>query len=195
VEEQRTRARASWKGGAKEVANPAYAKLAETFKTEPDFIFGTSTKDCRIEAIVTKLGPVNELIPGESGEIVLDRTAIYAESGGQVGYRAFYDKLGIATARRSEGRVFIPLRGWWRTRSWRKRRCAWRSSAVVADAERRARIIRNHSGTHLVNAALRNILGTHVKQAGSLNAPERLPLTSRTLRMWMRKSCATSSSK
>jgi alanyl-tRNA synthetase len=46
--------------------------------------------------------------------------------------------------------------------------------AVVADADRRARIIRNHSGTHLVNAALRNILGAHVKQSGSLNSPERL---------------------
>jgi alanyl-tRNA synthetase len=44
----------------------------------------------------------------------------------------------------------------------------------VADAERHARIMRNHSGTHLVNAALRNTLGTHVKQAGSLNSPERL---------------------
>ncbi|HET6144619.1 MAG TPA: alanine--tRNA ligase, partial [Candidatus Acidoferrales bacterium] len=84
MQEQRTRARASWKGGHKDVANPVYAKLAERFKTEPDFYFSTSAKNRRIEAIVTKDGLVNELPAGAEGEIVLDRTVFYSESGGQV---------------------------------------------------------------------------------------------------------------
>ena len=84
MQEQRTRARASWKGGSKEAANPAYAKLAETFRTEPDFYSATRAKDCRIEAIITKNGATAELKAGESGEVVLDRTVIYAESGGQM---------------------------------------------------------------------------------------------------------------
>ena len=82
--EQRERARASWKGGHKEIASPAYAKLAEKTRTEPAFYFGSSAKDCRIEAIVTQAGPVNELPAGAEGEIVLSRTPFYAESGGQV---------------------------------------------------------------------------------------------------------------
>src|SRR6266702_1806375 len=182
--EQRTRARASWKGGAKEAANPAYAKLAETFKTEPDFYHGTSAKDCRIEAIIlsggahradTKSGSVNELKAGESGEIVLDRTAIYAESGGQVADTgAFYDNSESQELAEVKG-AFYPVAGLIAHKVVAKETLRVGDRvAVVADAERRARIIRNHTGTHLVHAALRNILGTHVKQSGSLNAPDRL---------------------
>jgi alanyl-tRNA synthetase len=176
MEEQRARARASWKGGAaKEAANPAYAKIAERFKTEPDFYFATSAKDACVEAIVTKNGSVAELKPGESGEVVLDRTVIYAESGGQVADTgAFYDPSGSQVVADVSG-AYYPVARLVAHRVTAKETLRVRDRvSVEADAERRARIMRNHSGTHLVHAALRNILGTHVKQAGSLNAPDRL---------------------
>jgi len=175
MEEQRTRARASWKGGAKEAANPAYAEIANRFKTEPDFYCGTTGKDCRIEAIVTKLGPVNELKPGESGEVVLDRTVIYAESGGQVADTgAFYDNSESQILAEVKG-AFYPVAGLVAHKIVAKETLRVGDRvAVVADAARRELIMRNHTGTHLVHAALRNILGTHVKQAGSENSPERL---------------------
>jgi alanyl-tRNA synthetase len=175
MEEQRKRARASWKGGSKEAANPAYAKIAEVFKTEPDFYCGTTGKDCRIEAIVTKLGPVNELKPGETGEVVLDRTVIYAESGGQVADTgAFYDNSESQILAEVKG-AFYPVAGLVAHKIVAKETLRVGDRvAVVADAARRELIMRNHTGTHLVHAALRNILGTHVKQAGSENSPERL---------------------
>ncbi|MGB6498575.1 MAG: alanine--tRNA ligase, partial [Candidatus Acidiferrum sp.] len=176
MEEQRTRARASWKGGGgKEAANPAYAKIAETFKTEKDFYHGTSAKDARIEAILGKNGPVNELKPGEAGEVVLDRTPIYAESGGQMADTGwFYDPTGTGRLAEVTG-AYYPVAGLVAHKVVAKETLHVGDRVCVqADAERRARIIRNHSGTHLVHAALRNILGTHVKQAGSLNSPERL---------------------
>ena len=183
-EEQRARSRASWKGGAKEAANPAYAKIAEAFKTEPDFYFSTSAKDCRIEAIIlpgganranTKIGPVNELKPGESGEVVLDRTVIYAESGGQVADTgAFYDNSESQILAEVKG-AFYPVAGLIAHKVVAKETLhVGDRVAVVADGARRELIMRNHTGTHLVHAALRNILGTHVKQAGSENSPERL---------------------
>ena len=175
MQEQKTRARASWKGTHKEGASPAFAKIAENAKTEKDFYHATSAKGVRIEAIVGKSGPVNELKAGESGEVVLDRTVIYAESGGQMADTgAFYDASGQQPLAEVSG-AYYPVAGLVAHKVTAKEtlRVGDRIS-VAADAQRRARIMRNHSGTHLVHAALRNILGTHVKQAGSLNAPDRL---------------------
>ena len=173
--EQQARSKASWKGAHKEAASPVYRKLADTFKTEPDFYFGTTTRDCHIEAIVTKNGEVKELKAGEEAEIVLDRTTIYSESGGQIADTGgLYDNdmsLQVAEVRGA----YYPVAGLIAHRIVAKEDLAVGDRvATVADAARRARIMRNHSGTHLMNAALRNILGTHVKQAGSLNAPDHL---------------------
>jgi alanyl-tRNA synthetase len=175
MEEQRARAKASWKGVGKEVANPAYTKLAQTFKTEPDFYFGTDTRDCRIEAIVTEKGLVNEIRKGEEAEVVLDRSSIYAEAGGQVADTGgLYDDsetLLLAEVRSA----YYPVSGLIAHRIVAKEDLhVGDRVATVADAERRAHNMRNHTATHLMHAALRNTLGTHVKQAGSLVAPDRL---------------------
>jgi alanyl-tRNA synthetase len=175
MEEQRSRARASWKGGHKQVANPVYAKLAERYRTEPDFYFETVAKNRRIEAIVTKDGAVNELPAGTEGEIVLDRTVFYSESGGQVS--------DIGTLWNNEHTMQIAeVRGaYYPVSGLIAHRVLAREKLVVgdlvvgdADAARREHIKRNHTGTHLMHAALRSILGPHVKQAGSLVEPSRL---------------------
>jgi alanyl-tRNA synthetase len=175
MQEQRTRARASWKGGHKELVSPAYAKIAETFQSGKDFYYGTAAKDCRIEAILSKGGPASGLKAGENGEVVLDRTTIYAESGGQVADTGvFYDSSESQVLAEVTG-AYYPVAGLIAHKVVAKETLRVGDRVTVAaDAERRARIIRNHTGTHLVNAALRNVLGAHVKQSGSLNMPERL---------------------
>jgi alanyl-tRNA synthetase len=175
MEEQRTRAKASWKGAGKDIANPAYSKLAQTFKTEPDFYYGTRARDARVEAIVTKQGAVNEIKRGQEAEIVLDRTSIYSESGGQVADTGgLYDNSESLEVAEVRG-AYYPVSGLIAHRIVAKEdlRVGDRV-ATVADPERRVRNMRNHTATHLMHAALRNILGTHVKQAGSLVAPDRL---------------------
>jgi alanyl-tRNA synthetase len=175
MREQQERGRASWKGRHKEAANPAYTKLAETFKTEPDFYFGTDTRDCRIEAILTKDGPVNEIKKGTAAEVVLDRTSIYSESGGQVADTGgLYDDSETLEVAEVKG-AYYPVTGLIAHRVIAKEDLhVGDRIATVANPERRARNMRNHTATHLMHAALRNILGTHVKQAGSLVAPDRL---------------------
>jgi len=89
LQEQRTRARASWKGASKESANPAYAKIAETFKTEPAFYFGTIAKDARIEAIITKNGPVKRTASRRDGEVGAGPYRHLCRVGGQMRTLAF----------------------------------------------------------------------------------------------------------
>ncbi|HXZ18609.1 MAG TPA: alanine--tRNA ligase, partial [Candidatus Acidoferrales bacterium] len=175
MEEQRTRAKASWKGAHKEAASPVYTKLAEAYRTEPDFYFESAARDCKIEAIIRKSASVNELKADQEAEIVLDRTTIYAESGGQVAdIGRFYDtseSLELAEVRGA----YYPVAGLIAHKILAKETLAVGDRiSTVADAERRAHIKRNHTATHLMHAALRNVLGTHVKQAGSLVSPEYL---------------------
>jgi alanyl-tRNA synthetase len=116
---------------------------------------------------------VDSLAAGERGEVILDRTVFYAESGGQVGDSG--ELLGAAATR------FVvedtQKRG--AAHSHIGRLTAGRlqvGDSVLAriDAERRVAIRLNHSATHLLHAALRKVLGTHVTQKGSLVAPDRL---------------------
>ena len=174
-EEQQARGRAAWKGVHKDSANPVYAKLAQTYKTDPDFYFGTNAKGARIEAIVTKDGAVNEIKAGQEAEVVLDRTSIYSESGGQVADTgAFYDNSGALQLAEVRG-AYYPVSGLIAHRVLAKEDLhVGDCISTVADPLRRMRDMRNHTATHLMHAALRNILGTHVKQAGSLVAPDYL---------------------
>jgi len=175
MEEQRLRAKASWKGVGKDVANPDYLRLAQTFQTEPDFYFGTKTHDASIRAILIEHGPVDKIPKGTPAEIVLDRTSIYSESGGQVADTGgLYDNSESLEVAEVLG-AYYPVTGLIAHRIVaREDLHIGDRVTTIANAERRTRNMRNHTATHLMHAALRNILGTHVKQAGSLVAPDHL---------------------
>jgi alanyl-tRNA synthetase len=175
LEKQRERAKASWKGVAKQAAHPIYAKLAETYRTDTDFYQGNEARACKVLAIVGKQGLLERIEPDAQCEVVLDRTSIYAEAGGQVADSGwFYDSQRERKLAEVRG-AYYPVAG-----IIAHRVIALEPMAVgdcittVADGARRDRARRNHTATHLLHAALRDVLGTHVKQAGSLVDPDHL---------------------
>jgi alanyl-tRNA synthetase len=186
MEEQRRRAQASWKGGAKATASPAYQSLP---RTEFEGYRQTLSTGCEVLAIIklpqrakdgragdpgTGVG-AQELKPGERGEIVLDHTPFYAEAGGQVGDVGwFYADDHNTLVAEVEG-VTYPVQGVRAHRVVAKQaiHVGDKVDAMVNDEVRRA-TMRNHTGTHLLHAALREVLGKHVKQAGSLVDPSHL---------------------
>ncbi|WP_395680889.1 alanine--tRNA ligase [Dokdonella sp.] len=132
-----------------------------------------ATGDAKVVAIVRDGKAVDALANGEEAVVLLERTPFYAESGGQVG--------DTGTLSNAEGRFevadTIKLGGVFHAHLGRWGGNSLRNGAVVAaqvDAARRQSIVLNHSATHLLHAALRTELGTHVQQKGSLVAPDRL---------------------
>jgi len=172
METERTRARASWKGGTKEAASPAFRELPKTYCEGYTRLESDGSK---VLAIVKDGASVGALHAGEEGEIVLDHTTFYAESGGQVGDAGclYNDEHNIVLA---EVRTcFFPVQGVRAHRVVAKHAIRVGDSVdAVVDSEVRANTVRNHTATHLLHAALREILGKHVKQAGSLVAPDHL---------------------
>jgi alanyl-tRNA synthetase len=172
MEEQKTRARASWKGAAKQTANPAYQSLP---KSEFEGYRQTQSENCEVLAIIHNGQGVRELKAGEEGEVILDHTPFYAEAGGQVGDRGWFYSDDHNTVVAEVKGCYSPIQG---VRAHQvsvksNLRIGDKVDAVVNTGVREA-TMRNHTATHLLHAALREVLGKHVKQAGSLVAPGHL---------------------
>jgi alanyl-tRNA synthetase len=172
MEEQKSRARASWKGAAKQTANPAYQQLP---KSDFEGYRQIRSNGCEVLAIIHNGQGAQELKPGDEGEIILDHTPFYAESGGQVGDRGWLYSDDHNTVVAEVRGCYYPIQGVRAHQVIAKQpiRVGQKVDAAV-DADVRLATMRNHTATHLLQAGLREVLGKHVKQAGSLVAPNHL---------------------
>jgi alanyl-tRNA synthetase len=170
--EEQARARASWKGGSQKTASPAFRDLPKTaFEGYKQL---TSTH-CEVLAIVKDGQGVPAAKAGDTVEIVLDHTSFYGDSGGQIGDTGLLLSVDGNLAVAEVIGCVLPVQGVRAHRAVLKQDLAVGDHVnTVVNGERRDAIRRNHTGTHLLHAALRQVLGTHVKQAGSLVAPDRL---------------------
>jgi alanyl-tRNA synthetase len=172
MEQQRERARAASRFEAK---GQMPAELASQLK--PTAFLGYETLSghgCKVVGIVRAGKQIDQIASGEEALVILDRTPFYAESGGQVGDIGTLSN-GVGSFDVSDtlkmGGVFFGHAGRWQGTQ------ALRTGDVVdavVDTTRRQATVLNHSATHLLHAALREVLGTHVTQKGSLVAPDRL---------------------
>jgi len=170
--EEQARARASWKGGSQKSASPVFRDLVRT-----DFLGykQLNANNAEVLAMVKDGAGVPTAKAGEAVDIVLDHTSFYADSGGQVGDTGWFTSTdGNTTVAEISGCV-MPVQGVRAHKAVLKQDLAVGDHVnTVVDGGRRDSIRRNHTGTHLLHAALRQVLGTHVKQAGSAVEPARL---------------------
>lgn len=135
--------------------------------------YGDTTLSAKVVALTQNGHPITQLGVGDKVEVVLNRTPFYVEAGGQVSdtgtIRAENWEIEVEDTRRPVGGLIIHI-----GEVVQGAPKVGDDVLAVVDAQRRADITRNHTGTHLLHAALRNHLGIHVQQRGSLVAPERL---------------------
>ena len=174
MEKQKAEARASWAGSGEAQTEPIWFKLRESLGATEFLGYDAELAEGEVLALVQNGEAVQTAKAGEEVAVVVNQTPFYAESGGQVadtGTIANADGGSIAVEnvqKRADG-LFVHLG-----------KVAAGSLAVgdavrlTIDRPRRTMIRANHSATHLLHAALRNVLGTHVAQKGSLVAPDRL---------------------
>ncbi|MGC1550624.1 MAG: alanine--tRNA ligase [Rhodanobacter sp.] len=172
MKEQQDRSR---EGGRFEAKGQMPADLASQLK--PTQFLGydaLQSAGSKVVGIVRAGMQINQLDDGEEGLLILDRTPFYAESGGQMGDTGTLSngagRFEVADTLKMGG-VFFGHAGRWHGAQPLR---TGDSIDAAVNAERRQAIVLNHSATHLLHAALRKVLGTHVSQKGSLVAPERL---------------------
>jgi len=168
--QQLQQAGATEKGEARIKTNPVYSQVAAEAGTSSFKGYETTTvAGARVVALL-KGERVQTLVEGEEGEVILDQTPFYAESGGQVG------DVGELVSEQSFAKVsdtYAPVQGLivHKVRIERGELKVGDVLTARVDAQKRDATRRNHTATHLMHAALREVLGTHVKQAGSVVAP------------------------
>jgi alanyl-tRNA synthetase len=174
MEVQREKARESWKGSGEQAVSASYQKLTlGGMKTAFVGYEGVTEARSRIAAILKDDEVVEELKEGDKGEIITDFTPFYGESGGQIGDTGIIEGEGFLfevwdTQRPVEEII---------THIGKMKKGTIKSGTDVVlkvDIGNRRATEAHHSGTHVLNAALRSVLGDHVKQSGSLVNPERL---------------------
>jgi alanyl-tRNA synthetase len=174
MEEQQKKARQAWAGSGEAATEGVWFAIKDDVGASEFLGYSTESAEGQIRAVV-KLGKqTNVLKVGEEGALVLNQTPFYGESGGQVGDQGVIKGskgalFRVTDTQKKLGDLIVHL-GTVEKGSFKQ------SDAVelVVDRARRTATRANHSATHLLHEALRQVLGTHVAQKGSLVAPERL---------------------
>jgi alanyl-tRNA synthetase len=166
--EQRTRAKAAWKGSGDAVTSGDFKALLEKFGKNEFVGYETQKAECMIQAVLNdEFKIVDSLASGSEGWILLERTPFYAESGGQTGDTGKLD--GMAEVLDTQKFFDLNLSKIKATDSIKA------GNRLIATVDsKRAEIEKHHSATHLLHAVLYEELGSHIAQAGSLNDDRRL---------------------